>query len=68
MMPTGPMIRRMDGDWFKPQGKEPLAILWLEWMMKKLNCYTRHQMNYGEKRIGDYRVDGWDPKNKDVYD
>ena len=68
-MPTGPMIRRLEADAFKPKGKEPTSILWLEWMMKKHDCYIRHQMNYGEKMIGEYRIDGWNPINKkDIYE
>ena len=61
-MPTGPMVRRMEADDFKPKGKEPIAVLWLEWMMKQHNCHIQHQMNYGEKRIGKYKIDGWSPQ------
>ena len=67
-MPTGSMIRRFESDGFKPKGKEPIAIVWLEWMMHKHNCHIRHKLNYGEKAIGKFFVDGWDPISGKIWE
>ena len=67
-MPTGAMVRRLEADEFKPKGKEPIAIIWLEWMMEQRQCHIRHQLNYGEKKIGELRVDGFDPNSKTVWE
>ena len=67
-MPTGSMIRRFESDGFKPKGKEPIAIVWLEWMMHKHNCHIRHKLNYGEKAIVKFFVDGWDPISGKIWE
>lgn len=44
------------------------AILWLKYISKCNNVYIQHARNIGEKRIGDYKLDGWDDKNKIAYE
>ena len=44
------------------------ATLWLQHISLKKNIYIQHARNSKEKRIDDFKVDGWDPENKTVYE
>ena len=44
------------------------AILWLKFIAHKHQISIQHSRNSKEKHIFQYKVDGWDPVNKNVYE
>ena len=44
------------------------AILWLKYTSQKQYIYIQHSRNSKEKHILEYKIDGWDPVNKNVYE
>ena len=44
------------------------STLWLKYVSFKQNIYIQHSRNGKEKQIQQYKVDGWDPHNRNVYE
>ena len=49
---------------------EPSSIKsrWLKYVSFKQNIYIQHSRNGKEKQIQQYKVDGWDPQSRNVYE
>jgi hypothetical protein len=44
------------------------STLWLKYVSFKQNIYIQHSRNGKEKQIQQYKVDGWDHHNRNVYE
>jgi hypothetical protein len=69
--PTGCCVRRRAESGYKPEKQEryTLMYMWLDHIAKTQNINIQHKVNSGsEFRIGPYRVDGYDPTTRTVYE
>ena len=44
------------------------AILWLKYISKKFNITIQHSRNGGEKKIENYKLDGWHEQSQSAYE
>jgi hypothetical protein len=44
------------------------STLWFKYVSFKQNIYIQHSRNGKEKQIQRYKVDGWDPQSRNVYE
>lgn len=68
---TGCPIRQHEHTRFKPERHEKnmFMYLWLEFEAVRLNIEINHKLNRGvEHRIGTFRVDGFHPETKTVFE
>jgi hypothetical protein len=69
-MPTGEFVRRKAPD-FRPlhRDKYMMMYVWMDWVSLKNNTLIYHKLNSGkEKCIPPFRVDGYDPSSRYVYE
>ena len=45
-----------------------MALKWLKWIEHSTGVKLQHAGNGGEVRIGNYKVDGYDPETNRVYE
>ena len=67
--PTGDYVRRFAPD-FSPEfrGNRRDMFHWLDYVSLTENITIWHQRNHGEVKIGRYRVDGFQPGTKNVFE
>ena len=54
---------------YRPQDKQSvIALKWLAYTAQNNNLSIRHSRNFGEQRIGKYRVDGYHAESNTVYE
>ena len=54
---------------FRPKDKQSiLALKWLSYTAEKNNIYIQHAHNAGEKRVGNYLLDGYDQESNTAYE
>ena len=70
-MPVGPFIRRFSSTGFKPEKRDRIVNMydWMDYITKTENVEILHYLNNGEeKRIGPFRVDGFNLDSNTVYE
>ena len=54
---------------YRPKDKQSiLALKWLSYTAEKNNIYIQHARNAGEKRVGNYLLDGYHQESNTVYE
>ncbi|CAB4015355.1 DNA polymerase [Paramuricea clavata] len=54
---------------YRPKDKQSLlAIKWLSYKAEKEDLYIQHARNAGEKRVGNYLLDGYDEETNTAYE
>ena len=68
-MPSGSYVRRHTPN-FPPIARTSCESMfhWMDFLQRDGSCTILHARNYKEKRIGPYRVDGYDPNTDTVYE
>ena len=58
----------MNDTGFNPASFSKKQICWLKHTAQKENIFIQHSLNVGEKRIGNFRVDGFCEQTNTVYE
>ncbi len=54
---------------YHPKDKQSLlALKWLSYKAEKEDCYIQHARNAGEKRVGNYLLDGYHEESNTAYE
>jgi hypothetical protein len=56
------------GGYRRRENQSDQALRWLKWLSESQDIRIQHARNGGEKKVGRFKVDGYDPESKTVYE